>query len=237
MQNKDRETINNLLEKYSKDEIENLIYGLLIKDIFEQCGKRAIKEIKYFHPNNAKMPNGIGVQRGGYLYECRKNKNSFILSEGIHSNQYGLEKYRGGIIVFSTDVNAIELSSNRFKNIIKQTIETFKNRYFRKNILGKVINKFNKYSNNNEYIGAYTIGNLFTGNYIGDNGEIYSEKSSCIEVNGLSSKALIFLAEYIARVFKQETVLVKDLNKNKIFLVNPKRSDGEANYDLINKEC
>jgi hypothetical protein len=69
-------------------------------------------------------------------------------------------------------------------------------------------------------IGAYSIGNTFKGKYIGDNYEEYNERSISIEVNGLSNKALLYLGEMIARAFYQETVLIKDLNKNKIYFTN-----------------
>ena len=64
---------------------------------------------------------------------------------------------------------------------------------------------------------------------------MYDENSQTIEVNGISSEGLIFLAEEICKEFQQETVLVKDLNLNKIFLVNPYKSD-DYNLSDINKK-
>jgi len=86
-----------------------------------------------------------------------------------------------------------------------------------------------------DYIGAFSIGNFFSGRYIGDNKKVFNESSLTIEINGISSKGLIYLAEEIAREFNQETVLVNDLNQNKIFLVNQLK--GEY-YELtgINKK-
>lgn len=45
---------------------------------------------------------------------------------------------------------------------------------------------------------------------------MYNERSLAIEINGLSSESLLKITEMIAQEFMQETVLVKDLNKNKI---------------------
>lgn len=53
-------------------------------------------------------------------------KSRTIMSEGIQYEPESNEK--GGIIVFSTDVNAVELSPNRIANWVKQKFATFKNR-------------------------------------------------------------------------------------------------------------
>ena len=38
-----------------------------------------ITEIKHFHPSGKPMPNGSHFQRGGFLHECRVNKDGFTL--------------------------------------------------------------------------------------------------------------------------------------------------------------
>lgn len=194
--------------------------------------------MKYFHPQRQTMPNGSHYQRGGFLQECRENLNSFILDEGVHGNQYGMAKYRGGIIVFSTDVNAVELDKNKIINKIKQVITTFKNQLKKDTIIHNVMNKFN--DKGGEYIGAYSVGNFFKGKYVGDNGEMYNERSLAVEINGLSSESLLKVAEMIAQEFMQETVLVKDLNKNKIYTANSiPMVDGsslDAELDKVNTD-
>ena len=75
-----------------------------------------------------------------------------------------------------------------------------------------------------EQYGLYSVGNFFKGKFVGDNGEMYSEKSISIEINGLSSISLFKLSENLAKAFQQETVLVKDLNRNKIYLVDSKKT-------------
>ena len=85
-----------------------------------------------------------------------------------------------------------------------------------------------------ETIGAYSIGNAFKGRYVGDNGGEYNERSMTIEINGLSSEALLYLGEMIARAFHQETVLIKDLNKNKIYLANGLTNNNPLNLKSIN---
>lgn len=195
-----------------------------------------IKEIKYFHPSGASLPNGSNYQKGGFLNECRKNMNSFVLNEGVHGEQYGMAKYRGGMIVFAVNVNAVQMSSNKIVNAIKQFVETTKNRFNKDKIVHNTINGFNNDNtkNNGEYIGAYSLGNFFKGKYLGDNGEMFNDRSICLEINGLSSKSLLKLAEMIADRFKQETVLVKDLNRNKIYLADANESDDTFEDDLNN---
>ena len=200
--------------------------------ILKECSSRHFKEIKYFSPTEQRVPTGVAFTRGGFIHECQCNKNAFHLTEAISDNQYGLKQYRDSIIVFSTDVNAVRLDTNNFKNKIKQILVTFNQRINKLGILHKVLNKFNKY--NKEYIGAYSVDNFFHGRYIGDNGEVYDEHSLTLEVNGLSSKALLYLGEMNARILKQECVLIKDLNNNKIYSANGIRSKEEPNFDSVN---
>lgn len=208
-----------------------------IVKLFESTNpKKAFKEIKYFSKDGSSMPNGHGIQRGGFLRECRENKNAFVLNEEIHGEQYGLADYRGGVIVFSTDVNAVSLDKNKLKNKVKQILTTIGQRLNTSSISHKVINKFNKYNETDDYIGAYSIGNAFKGHYVGDNGEQYDERSTTIEVGGLSTKGLLRLAEMIAKVFHQETVLVKDMNNMKFYLANSHRSSGDPDFSNINKK-
>lgn len=204
--------------------------------------------IENFHPDGKDEPtSGSYYQKGGYWKEVNQNVNSFInnsrdyylidenfeLTEAIHGEQYGLSDYRGGMIIFSTDVNALDVSKSKIKNWIAKTILTAKNRFFVRKKLSKLVKKFNDFLNKKlgdknleDYIGSFSIGNFFKGRYVGDNGKIFNEKSISIELGGISFEGLIYFAEEIARDFLQETVLVKDFNHNKIFLVN-----GEPGYD------
>jgi hypothetical protein len=116
-------------------------------------------------------------------------------------------------------------------------IKSLKNRLFSKSKLSKVINTFNSTEKKlgdsvvDDYIGAFSIGNFFSGRYIGDNEKVFDESSLSIEINGISTNGLMYLAEEIAKEFDQETVLVKDLNVNKIYLMNQERG---GDYDISN---
>lgn len=215
-----------------------------------------ITEIKYFSPDGRKkIPNGHPYQKGSFIKECKDNLIKFKTEnyqylfgenygvvEAIHDKQYGLFDYRGGIIIFSTEINSLELSDIKIYNWFKKIYKSILNKFFSKSRLNSVIDKFNKSDTKklgtedvDDYIGAFSIGNFFSGRYIGDNGKVFDESSRSIEINGISSNGLIYLAEEIAREFQQETVLVKDLNVNKIFLVNQIKGDDYSLKDINKK--
>ncbi len=154
-----------------------------------------VREIRYFHPSGKSLPNGSHFQRGGFLGECRRNRDSYVLDETVHGEQCGLSKHQGGVITFSTDANA-ETAPEAFIDKIKQKLNDLENS------------------------GICSVGNAFKGKYIDEKGKIYDGKSISVEVNGLSSKSLVRLAELLAETFRQETLLVKDLNNDKIFLIH-----------------
>lgn len=163
------------------DRIKQLIHSVIIGHT------TPFREIKYFHPNGNTMPNGSHYQRGGFINECKINKDNFILNEEVHGEQYGIEKYKGGIVVFPADINVVDLN-----NRIVQLVDT----------------------------GAYSVGNSFKGQFVGDNGEKYNDKSPSVEINGVSSKNLLLFAEMLAQDLMQKSVLVKDLNLDKIYMAD-----------------
>jgi hypothetical protein len=50
---------------------------------------------------------------------------------------------------------------------------------------------------------------------------LYDESSLSVEIVGITSDVLNKVAEELAQEFKQETVLVKNYDENKIYLVKP----------------
>lgn len=220
------EEVTGLIRERARDTLEVLT-------LFEEANPRSFfKEIKYFSRDGKGMPNGVAFQRGNFLKECKDNREAFVLNEDIHGNQYGLADYRGGVIVFSTDVNAVELDDNKLLNKVKQILATLGQRLNTSKISHKVITDFNK--ENDEYIGAYSLGHAFKGHYVGDNGEQFNERSTTLEINGLSSLGLLRIAEMLCKVFHQETVLVKDFNNMKFYLANGNHSGNEPDFSSIN---
>lgn len=155
-----------------------------------------VREVKYFHPSGRSLPNGSNIQRGGFLNECHQNRNAYTLDETVHGEQYGSAKFKGGVDTFPTEA----FKQQAGKDKINEAVGLFTD-------------------GGEERIGAYSVGNFFHGGYVGDDGEVYDGRSVSVEVNGLGSKSLVKFARHIAKLLCQETVLVKDLNTEKILLV------------------
>jgi len=119
---------------------------------------------------------------------------------------------KGGIIVFSVNVNAVQLSNNRVVRYIKNSLETLKNKLFKDRKINKVL------SNYDEVYGV-TIGNFVKGRYKSESGSMFDESSLSIEIIGITTDVLNRVAEDLAKMFQQETVLVKDYSTNRIYLV------------------
>ena len=164
---------------------------ILIKDIFNYCRLRHFKEIKYFSRDGQTIPNGIGFQRGNFIKECADNANSFALTEKVFCGQKLQNRERGGVIVFpaSSDARLDRDKICLWLATLSQGV-----------------------------IGAYAIGNAFGGGYIDGNNELYDERSITIEFGGLASKDLLHFAKRLAKELHQNSILVKDLNDNKIYI-------------------
>lgn len=117
---------------------------------------------------------------------------------------------KGGIIVFSSDVNAEKLGENKIANWIKQKLLSLKQRIFHKNILKKIL------ETNKDVLG-YSIGNYFTGRYYDEiNKKFYDDHSLTVEIVGISQELLYEIAEEICKAFNQQSVLVKDCESGDI---------------------
>lgn len=129
--------------------------------------------------------------------------------------EYG--KNPGGIIIFSTDINSMTLSDNKFKNWILQKFNTVKNRFSVKSMLDTIRKKNNVY--------AWTIGKYLSGVYTGNNGKTFDENSISISMIGVSRDQLFKIADEICREFKQESVLVQDNKTNQIYFVECEKDE------------
>lgn len=150
-----------------------------------------------------------------YLYKAirvdeSKIINKSVIYEGIEFEPSAEEQ--GGMIIFSTEINALKLSDNKFINWIKQKVESLKNRL-------KSYNKIDKLAQSYDLVG-WTVGRFLNGRYTGRDGKVYDENSLSVEVVGINTETLINLAEDICNEFNQESVLVKDYNQKKILFVN-----------------
>ncbi len=187
-----------------------------------------IKEIKYFHPSGAMLPNGSHYQKGGFLKECRENMNSFLSS--YQSKGINIENEKtGGFIIFPEDFFQSQKSE---KGIERDEEESFKDSLGNdEDKWGYIETPEDRVSRKvDEFVGAeleenpkrkiYTFGSSFKGKYVGDNGETFNEQCLCLEIDGLPSEDLLNLANVIADRFKIGAMLVRDFHHDKVYLVN-----------------
>jgi len=201
-----------------------------------------IKEIKYFRPDkNIKKPDGVYVMKAELYKVIYANENSFIkqpltesfLHEDISEFQGGLEHYKGGMIIFATSVNATidNIEPNKFKAFFKKLYYSVMNHISKDKMLIDLIKKWNREfgPNAENLIGGFSLGKFFKGKYIDPKTEqLYNDTSTSIELDGIPSELLLLFAIEVCKAFKQQDVLVKDFNTNKIFFVNAKDLNGNT---------
>lgn len=66
---------------------------------------------------------------------------------------------------------------------------------------------------------CYNVSKAFRGQYIGANGKLYNKDSLTIEAYGLISKELLEYALLLSKLLHHAGVVVKDLNRNKMYIV------------------
>lgn len=173
--------------------------------------------------------NSYGYLSNSIRYEANKTIcSSNNLTEGI---DWEVDRDKlGGIIVLSTDVNAIKLSTNKLKNWIQQKWETLKNRVSYNRKIDRLSKKYGD-------IFAWTIGRYLHGRYKAHNGMVFDENSISIELLNVSTDTILSFAEDLCYDFSQETVLVKLYGEDRIVFVTPKndyKSIDGSKYKLEN---
>ena len=78
--------------------------------------KSNVQEVRYFHPTGKGMPNSVYVHRGGFLWECIRNKAAFARPDAGRQRAQGLQDEaaiarQGGIIVFPADTHLVARSA------------------------------------------------------------------------------------------------------------------------------
>lgn len=158
-----------------------------------------------------------------YRNLIRKNENKILIKEGINNELFETkveeipQELKGGIICFSTNINISAKENNildRLSIWLKNKIKTYYNTVNVKTKLMSILDK-------NPNIGGYSIGNFIHGRYKSSSGELYDEKSLCIEVLYIDYDTLIEIAEQISKDFDQQSVLVKDFINDKMYFVFP----------------
>lgn len=194
-------------------------------EIFENAVKTAIQEVNenevinkfnLFEIYNGK--DGGAYRASRYLSKAMSSKGktpiySSMLNEGIQFEPAPDKK--GGMIVFSTDVNAEKQSENKVVNWLKQKMMTITNRL-------NATKKIDKIAADNELVG-WTIGHYLDGRYTSPkNGKQYGENSLSLEIIGINFETLVKIAMEICSSFTQESVLVKDYSSGRVLFVDRK---------------
>lgn len=117
---------------------------------------------------------------------------------------------KGGVIVFSTDVNA--KAGNGVVNFAKAWVRSLVNRFTRLNKVQKAVNDVG--------VSGFSLGNFFRGHYKSQSGQVYDERSLALEVLFVTKDQLIKLGTALAREFNQEAVLVKSSATGEIYFVD-----------------
>ena len=179
----------------------------IVKEEIDNYTKR--RNIRYAVINEAK--SYAGAFKVARLGDIVASPERCLMNESVDWEVDADKK--GGIVVFSTDVNAVNLSPNRVANWIRQKFATFKNRQQSTRIIDKIANK-------NELVG-WTIGHYLDGRYHAKNGKNFGENSLSLELVGIDDDKLIHVAEDICKEFMQECVLVKSYSTGRIMFVDP----------------
>lgn len=149
-------------------------------------------------------------------HSIRYNPNKELLSHNIFNESVSFEpsdREKGGIIVFSYEFNAVEMSKNKLANWVKQHIETTKNRFSK-------TKKIDNIAQNHSLVG-WTIGKYLNGRYTAKNGNVYGENSLSLEIIGVDTDELFKIASDICKAFKQESALVKDYSTGRVVFIEP----------------
>ena len=128
------------------------------------------------------------------------------------NRSFDSESEKGGIIVFSTDVNAVKQSDNKIIDWVTKKWKTLRNRLLKGGMLDKVADRND--------VSAMTVGKFLQGRYKSNNGSVFTENSVSVEVLGVDDKTLFQMAEDICKDFDQECVLVKSYKDGGIYFVD-----------------
>lgn len=106
------------------------------------------------------------------------------------------EQEKGGIICFSTDVNAKQLNDISFFKAIHQFLTT-----------------------KSQGLIGWNIGGFMHGKYSRE-GKVWNEESIAAEIIGITSEKLLEYAKDLCSEFNQESVIINDYNSHKILFIN-----------------
>jgi hypothetical protein len=119
---------------------------------------------------------------------------------------------RGGMIIFSTEINAKKLSKIAIVDKFKKFVRNFRSARSANKRLDKIVL--------GHKLEGWTVGRFLRGRYTAKNGEFFDENSLSLEITGVNQETLMSIAEELCVEFDQESVMVKTYDDNKIMFVN-----------------
>lgn len=170
-----------------------------------------------FHPNNPKSyPGSYGML--AYAQQVKKNNSMFKFADRVG------DLAMGGMIVFASTVNAVDGIDDEMKALLSEYQESFGAGYFRETV--------DSYRQEKGLEGiGYTLGHGFSGRYVNGDDQ-FDDNSFTVDIAGVDSETLQGIAEDLCHNFSQQSVLVRDYNENKTYLVNGNRSTTEDNEEV-----
>lgn len=185
----------------------NEIHNMFLRLEEKQHSSKYSKTIEYI--DEAK--SFTGAFKIKHLNEILEPNNSKVLFKEAIDFEFG-DNEKGGLIVLSTDINAVKMDDNMFINWFKQKLLTIRNRFSYSKKIDQIAVK--------HQLAGWTIRKLLSGHYTDKRGNVYGENSVSVEILGVSDDTLIKIAEEVCNVFQQEAVLVRLYNTNRILFVN-----------------
>ena len=156
----------------------------------------------------------FGNHRFAIAYDDSKELFSIGLEKESANKAFDHENKKGGIIVFSTDMNTIQQSENKIIEWGTNKYRTLNNRIFKASILDKIAH------NNKD--NAITVGNYLQGRYKAKNGSMFTKDSVSVEILGVHDNMLFSLGEELCKDFHQECVLIKSYHDGGVYFVDNK---------------
>lgn len=125
-----------------------------------------------------------------------------------------------GVIIFSTDLDATLIKAETFIDRVKFFFDGKRKAFLNGiNVRGRIKNILADKFIQSEY----SLRRNLLSVYKSKNGVImYKKKSYTMAIDGVDFDVLILIATEICKEFKQETVMVRNFNKSKVYFVNDK---------------
>jgi hypothetical protein len=155
----------------------------------------------------------LKINGNAYSASRHLNKNiKFDINQMIASSNDYLDesidfkfsdRSKGGIILFSVEVNANKQNANKIIDYICKKLKTINNKLTYKS-------KIDKIAKQHDLVG-WTIGKYLNGRYFSkETNKQYSEDCLSLEIIGIDTNEMIEISEELCRIFDQESVLLKD---------------------------